>query len=1211
MPQAFDPSAVESIGGYPVQRYVAEGGMSWIFEVRDPSFVDVDVRRALKLLKPHAAIGAELQRFMDEVSILATVDHPNLIRVYAQGQDEATGYHFFVMELLEGPDLSQVQAEWLGDPEATLQRGVLPSYEDICGYFLGVLSALSAVHARDIFHRDIKPQNIALTAGGIAKLFDFGIAKEVGSAGVTQQGMVPGTPLYMSPEQSLGEPVGAASDLFSLGLTMYRVLTGLTVYQVMLGSDTTTQMVLRHLWTLHGSGEEFQFEFLDVIPEGVREVIRRACRVKPEERYADAAEMRAALEQALAPAAPLPPTQPRPGELPPWMRRTAIGLAAALVLGAGGFYLAKRFQDDRRRDEVARIQERAVASQSQVGEILAWLEENDAAGTKSLLEDVRADLRTVDEDLTDGAQDLQDGLWDRSQRGFERARSGYAALCDRLSNQYLSAAAETRVKQVLDAVGGVPEAASERVPEAYNALQASGAKLREKIESAGCERASGLQARLHSADEAIARAREVTRQLSEYWPKLVAETVGTAIAAKLAADEAAVELAAYAEEVSDAQAQLDLAKRAQERKGWEQANAAAELATAGFQRAAAIGPAHRAREAAEKLVEAAERDGISIGALRLPYDAGREAFEAGNWAEANDILSELTPQFEQLLAQAAPAIEACKLARQARASARAAGVPEASLGELDARLEDAQRKFEARRFDIVSEGCKQLVVDFGRKEENLAQEIAQAEVEREEERRRKQQEEEERAARLQAELEQKEREEAQAAARAEREREQELARQKAELEAEQRAIEEEQKLRLRAEKEREAEKKLAQAADQRARQLLKQLAERELPTRAFDRDMGPLRQALQEGRWKDAEPGLSSLADQMDALLQDSERVVAARTDARAARAGARADGVSDPDLERADELLADASRELGQGRLDAATRAFEAARREFQAAQASHQARLEELARQKREEERLARIEAEKRRETLRKAKASADIARRDAREQVAALEGRGLPLGPLRQSFDSARRAYQRDDEQGYAEAERGFRQVAAGGKQRLSDAVPALEALASAQAARDRALKRGARGQRLQRAESVLKAGQAELAAGRFGGAAEKFSSAVVAFDNSGPDPKELVARVMEEWNRAWNERDLALLRATQQLSPKQEQGYDRYFKSYDEIQQQLANIRIERTGKSSFEVRFEYSRTTRKGASRKNRPKETRLAKVNRVNGSWIITDLGKP
>ena len=202
------------IGPYTVERKLGEGGMGVVYAARDER-----LHRTVAL-KTLSAVGTDPnahQRLWREARAAASVNHPNVCQIYEIGEDEGT--LFLVMELLEGQVLSE-----------RLASGPLTSAEAI-PIALGILAALSALHARGIVHRDLKPSNVFLTQHGV-KLLDFGLARPQFDAPVdptvelTLPGIVMGTPRYMSPEQISGDAVDARSDLFAVGAMLFEMLAG-------------------------------------------------------------------------------------------------------------------------------------------------------------------------------------------------------------------------------------------------------------------------------------------------------------------------------------------------------------------------------------------------------------------------------------------------------------------------------------------------------------------------------------------------------------------------------------------------------------------------------------------------------------------------------------------------------------------------------------------------------------------------------------------------------------------------------------------------------------------------------------------------------------------------------------------------------------------------------------------------------------------------
>jgi hypothetical protein len=312
----MNPRDIEQIGPYPVVEFLAEGGMAWVFKVEDPKF---HVYRALKMLKPQAAQGDEFRRFESEAKLLARIDHPNLVTIFDLGQDDQTGCLYYTMTFVDGAPLSD------GDP---LRPDAATSI------FLDVLSALERLHLEGIVHRDVKPGNILVMSDGRVLLGDLGIAREQDSLiSLTRTGMALGSVQYMSPEQARGEPVSPASDVFSVGLSLYQVLTGETIYEAVDEVDASSgEQVLMYLGALLHSGGELSFRFPRSVPRPLQRVVERACRFDPEQRYPDAGAVRMALLEARhAARAPV-----RGGK-----RRSWRGLAVAALLAlaaAGGWY---------------------------------------------------------------------------------------------------------------------------------------------------------------------------------------------------------------------------------------------------------------------------------------------------------------------------------------------------------------------------------------------------------------------------------------------------------------------------------------------------------------------------------------------------------------------------------------------------------------------------------------------------------------------------------------------------------------------------------------------------------------------------------------------------------------------------------------------------------------------------------------------------------
>ena len=230
------PQAAGELGWlahYRVLRLLGEGGMGLVFLAED-SLLSRPV--ALKVIRPEIADTPGIaERFTREARATAAIKHDHIVTIYQVGQEN--GIPFLAMEYLKGMSLAQ----WF-------DRGHCPSVELVLRIGREIAAGLSAAHRHSLIHRDIKPANIWLEApSGRVKILDFGMARsQREDVEITRSGAVMGTPAYMAPEQARGEPVGAGSDLFSLGCVMYRLCTcrlpfeGDSVMAVLTALSTTT-----------------------------------------------------------------------------------------------------------------------------------------------------------------------------------------------------------------------------------------------------------------------------------------------------------------------------------------------------------------------------------------------------------------------------------------------------------------------------------------------------------------------------------------------------------------------------------------------------------------------------------------------------------------------------------------------------------------------------------------------------------------------------------------------------------------------------------------------------------------------------------------------------------------------------------------------------------------------------------------------------------
>jgi serine/threonine-protein kinase len=212
------PAGRQSLGGYELIRKLGEGGMGATYLARQ---VSMDRLVALKVLKKGLAKKAGfVERFVREAHLAGRLSHANIVQALDVG--EAGGFHYLAMDYVEGQTASALIPSGGAMPEAQAL--------DIA---LQVARALEAAHRQGIVHRDVKPENILVTAEGIAKLCDFGLAREAeGESGLTQTGTALGTPHYIAPEQARGEGgVDVRADIYSLGATLYHLVTGRTPFE--------------------------------------------------------------------------------------------------------------------------------------------------------------------------------------------------------------------------------------------------------------------------------------------------------------------------------------------------------------------------------------------------------------------------------------------------------------------------------------------------------------------------------------------------------------------------------------------------------------------------------------------------------------------------------------------------------------------------------------------------------------------------------------------------------------------------------------------------------------------------------------------------------------------------------------------------------------------------------------------------------------------
>ncbi len=261
------------------QRYrlldkIGEGGMATVYRAED-TLLERTV--AVKVLRPQYAADPDfLARFLQEARSAARVAHPNIVSVYDVGSDAAADCHYIVMEYVEGPSLKTAIRE-----SAPLSVALAV---DIA---VQMLTALSFAHQKGLVHRDVKPQNILVGPDGQVKVADFGIARAANSPQLTTTGVVLATVEYCSPEQAMGKAATAASDIYSVGVVLYEMLTGSLPFQ----ADSAVAVALKHLQEPPRPPRELN----PAVPRRLEAIVLQALAKEPERRFQTAADMRQAL----------------------------------------------------------------------------------------------------------------------------------------------------------------------------------------------------------------------------------------------------------------------------------------------------------------------------------------------------------------------------------------------------------------------------------------------------------------------------------------------------------------------------------------------------------------------------------------------------------------------------------------------------------------------------------------------------------------------------------------------------------------------------------------------------------------------------------------------------------------------------------------------------------------------------------------------------
>ncbi len=327
MIESIERLAYRKVSDYVLVRAIGRGTHYTLYQAVDPRLGRMVVIKILHIVqeKPQAEADASLARVLEarlqrEAHALSSLSHPSIPEIYEMGEQD--GHPFLVMEYLVGHPLRQ-----------HLDQRALPLDEAV-SILERVASAVDAVHAEGILHRDIRASNVMLLNDGRVKLVEFGLARQPGDATVTLMGALVGEPAYMAPEQLRSQPASPQSDLWAMGVLLYEMLAGrppfeganfqLVAHQVIMGRPAPVP----HL------------------PDAVQAVLERALEKDPEQRYPQAQDMVKALRKAVSGSVPAPPRRAAPihsaqaRPTPKRNARTAVLLAALAASVLIGLFLA-------------------------------------------------------------------------------------------------------------------------------------------------------------------------------------------------------------------------------------------------------------------------------------------------------------------------------------------------------------------------------------------------------------------------------------------------------------------------------------------------------------------------------------------------------------------------------------------------------------------------------------------------------------------------------------------------------------------------------------------------------------------------------------------------------------------------------------------------------------------------------------------------------
>jgi serine/threonine-protein kinase len=266
------------LGNWVIESEIGRGGMSCVYQARaDGADAEPPRRAAVKVLAAElAADPGFLLRFQREGEVLRGLDHPHIVRFYEAGAQG--GRYYYVMEYVDGRNFDEIRRE----------RGRLP-WPEVLALALQACPALKHAHDRGVIHRDLKPSNLLRPTAGGLKLTDFGIAHVFAGDHLTRSGAVVGTAEFLSPEQATGKPVTKRSDLYSLGVVLYTLLTGRTPFT----GDSVPELLHKHCYARF----EMPRQLVPDIPTGLEEAVCQLLEKDPARRPGDAHVLQRRLER--------------------------------------------------------------------------------------------------------------------------------------------------------------------------------------------------------------------------------------------------------------------------------------------------------------------------------------------------------------------------------------------------------------------------------------------------------------------------------------------------------------------------------------------------------------------------------------------------------------------------------------------------------------------------------------------------------------------------------------------------------------------------------------------------------------------------------------------------------------------------------------------------------------------------------------------------